>query len=171
MQVQRLHQTPGGAKLHDSVSCGSWDYLASSTTNIPYGNLLLLVSLPVYSHNSIWGCRLTTPDFFLHLSFLTCKKTADSLLYLQCRWMQHPTVPRYCFEDFLNTMLAHKGGRLKFIASANHSNHICTRKHCSSQGATPSVLTTVRSTTEPLHDVSQSVCSLEQMNTHSTLWF
>ena len=83
--------------------------------------------------------------------------------------MQHPTVLRYCLEDFLDTTqavaAAHKGGRFKFIAFASRSSHICTRKQRSSQGATPSTLTTVRSTTEPPHDVSQSICSLEQINT------
>ena len=88
--------------------------------------------------------------------------------------MQHPTVPRYCLQDFLNTIIlavatAHIGKRFKFMAFANHSSHICTRKHCSSQGATPSMLTTARSATEPPCDVSQSICSLEQMNTHSAL--
>lgn len=60
MQVQRLHETPGGAKVHDGKSCGLGDCLPSSTTNIPYGDLLLLASLTVYSQDdSIWGCRLT----------------------------------------------------------------------------------------------------------------
>lgn len=68
-------------------------------------------------------------------------------------------------------LLQHKGGRFKFFVFANHSSHICTRKHCSSQGATPSMLITVRSTTEPPCDVSQSIYNLEQMNTYSTLWF
>lgn len=161
--------------MHDSKSCGLWDYLPSSTTNIPYGDLLLLALLTAYSHNSIWGCWLIIPDLFLYLGFLTCKKAANLLLYLHCRWMQHPTVPRYCLQDFLVTILAvataHKGGRFKFIAFVNHSSHICIENTRSSQGATPSMLTTVRSTTEPPCDISQSLCSLEQMNTHSTPWF
>lgn len=88
--------------------------------------------------------------------------------------MQHPTTPRYCLQDFLDTKAvatARTGGSYKFIAFAHHLNHTCTRKCSSSQSATPSTLTTVRSTTEPPCALSQRICSLEQMNTHSSLKF
>lgn len=55
--------------------------------------------------------------------------------------------PSYCLQDFLNVVLAvataHKGGKFPLIACANHSNHICTRKHCNSRGAALSVLRTI----------------------------
>lgn len=118
---------------------------------------------------SVWVCHLTTPNLFLCLGFQSCKKATNLLLYLHCKWIQHPTVSRYHPQDFFNTILAvataQKGGRFQFTAFVNHSNHMRKRKHCSSQCATPSMLTTARSTSEPPCDVSQSIYSLEQMNT------
>lgn len=159
--------------MHDSKSCGWWDCLPSSTTNIPYGDLPLLRSLTVYSHhNSIWGCRLT-PDLILScvLAFSLVKRLQIYCYIYTTGECSTPPCPGIAFRTALAVATAHKGGRFKFIACANHCSRICTQKHCSSQGATPSMLTTARSTTEPPCDVSQSICSLEQMNTRRTLQF
>lgn len=145
MQVQRQLWTPGGAKVQDSKSCGSRNCLSGSTTIILYGDLLVSTSL----------CTTTIPSGIIDwpLLIFSCVFAFSLVKSLQIYCYICISGKSIPFRTFLIPswlLLQHKKGRtFNFIAFVNHCGHICSRKSCSSRGATPSMLTTVRNTTEP----------------------